>query len=101
LAIGLGENPQLARNTGGTAASNVRILAITNITSTGATFVHSTASGTPPYIVPGAVTLAPGGSTGFNLSFQATSGSASAPFSFTITASADNVPQFTQTITVP
>jgi len=89
------------RNTGGSPATNVRVLSIGNITANGATFVHNTSFGVPPYVVPGAAVLAVGASSGFNVLFEATSGPASTPFSFTITANADNVPAFSQTINVP
>ncbi len=90
-----------ARNTGGSAARNLRITAISNITANGATFVYT---GFPalqvPFIVPGAVSLGVGGNTGFNLLFSATSGSAATAFSFLITAQADNLPSFTQVVNV-
>jgi hypothetical protein len=54
-----------------------------------------------PFVIPGAATLNPGATSGFNLNFTATSGSASAAFSFIITVKADNVPSFSTTINVP
>jgi hypothetical protein len=88
-------------NNGGAAATNVTITSITGITASGATFVYVPGLLNPPFVVPGAATLAPGATSGFNLEFAATSGSAATPFSFVITAQADNVPSFTTTISVP
>jgi hypothetical protein len=85
-------------NTGTAAATNVTITSITGITASGATFVYVPGLLNPPFVVPGAASLAPGATSGFNLIFQATSGSAGTPFSFVITAKADNVPAFTTTI---
>jgi hypothetical protein len=85
-------------NTGTAAATNVTITSITGITASGATFVYVPGLLNPPFVVPGAASLAPGATSGFNLIFQATSGSAETPFSFVIAAKADNVPAFTTTI---
>ncbi|HYL77082.1 MAG TPA: LamG-like jellyroll fold domain-containing protein [Bryobacteraceae bacterium] len=89
------------RNTGGSAAPNVMVTAITNITSPSATFVYSPGLLVIPFVIPGAANLKAGDASGFNLFFQATTGSATAPFSFTITVKADNVAPFTTTINVP
>jgi hypothetical protein len=88
-------------NTGGAAATNVTITSITGITASGVTFVYVPGLLNPPFVVPGAASLAAGATSGFNLDFTATSGSAATPFSFVITAQADNVPSFTTTINVP
>jgi hypothetical protein len=85
-------------NTGSVAATNVTITSISGITASGATFVYVPGLLNPPFVVPGAANLAPGATSGFNLTFQATSGSAGTPFSFVITAEAENVPAFTTTI---
>jgi hypothetical protein len=88
-------------NTGTVAATNVTITSITGISASGATFVYVPGLLNPPFVVPGAANLAPGAASGFNLDFTATSGSAATPFSFIITAQADNVAPFTTTINVP
>ena len=85
-------------NTGSVAATNVTITSISGITASGATFVYVPGLLNPPFVVPGAANLAPGATSDFNLIFQATSGSAGTPFSFVITAEAENVPAFTTTI---
>ena len=96
---GTGDLSMAVSNTGAVAATNVTITSITGITASGATFVYVPGLLNPPFVVPGAANLAPGATSGFNLTFQATSGSAGTPFSFVITAEADNVPSFTTTIT--
>jgi hypothetical protein len=96
---GTGNLSMAVSNTGAVAATNVTITSITGITASGATFVYVPGLLNPPFVVPGAADLAPGATSGFNLTFQATSGSAGTPFSFIITAEADNVPAFTATIT--
>jgi hypothetical protein len=88
-------------NTGSVAATNVTITSITGISANGATFVYVPGLLNPPFVVPGAANLGPGATSGFNLDFTATSGSAATPFSFVITAQADNVAPFTTTINVP
>ena len=88
-------------NSGGTAATNVTVTGITGITSTGATLVYNPGLLVIPFVIPGAASLAPGATTGFNLGFTATSGSAGAPFSFTIAWKADNVAPSSTTINVP
>jgi len=98
---GTGNLSMAVSNTGAAAATNVTITSITGIAASGATFVYVPGLLNPPFVVPGAANLAPGGSSGFNLTFQATSGSAGTPFSFVITAKADNVAPFTTTINVP
>jgi hypothetical protein len=98
---GTGNLSMAVSNTGGAAATNVTITSIAGITASGATFVYVPGLLNPPFVVPGAANLAPGASSGFNLNFQATSGSAGTPFSFVITAKADNVAPFTMTINVP
>jgi hypothetical protein len=79
----------------------VTITSIAGITAIGATFVYVPGLLNPPFVVPGATNMPPGSNSGFNLTFQATSGSPGAPFSFVITAKADNVAPFTTTINVP
>jgi hypothetical protein len=91
----------LVANTGSATATNVTITSISGITASGATFVFVPGLLNPPFVVPGAATLAPGAGSGFNLVFAASSGSPATPFSFVITAQADNVPSFTTTINVP
>lgn len=86
---------------GVTTATNVTVTAITGITATGATFVYNPGLLVVPFVIPGAAALKPGATSGFNLNFTATSGSAAAPFSFVITVQADNVPAFTTIISVP
>jgi hypothetical protein len=88
-------------NSGVTTATNVTVTAITGITATGATFVYNPGLLVIPFVIPGAAALNPGATSGFNLNFTATSGSAAAPFSFVITVKADNVPAFSTTINVP
>lgn len=100
-AAGTGNLSMLVANTGSAAATNVTITSITGITATGATFVYVPGVLNPPFVVPGAATLAPGAGSGFNLVFAASSGSPSTSFSFVITAQADNVPSFSTTINVP
>lgn len=97
---GTGNLAMAVSNIGGAAATNVTITSIAGITASGATFVYVPGLLNPPFVVPGAANLAPGATSGFNLTFQATSGSAGTPFSFVITAKADNVAPFTTTITV-
>jgi hypothetical protein len=87
-------------NTGAVAATNVTITSISGITASGATLVYVPGLLNPPFAVPGAANLAPGATSDFNLFFQATSGSAETPFSFVITAEADNVPAFATTINI-
>src|ERR1019366_788887 len=87
-------------NTGAVAATNVTITSISGITASGATLVYVPGLLNPPFAVPGAANLAPGATSDFNLFFQATSGSAGTPFSFVITAEADNVPAFATTINI-
>jgi len=87
-------------NSGGATATNVTVTAITAITATGATLVYNPGLLAIPFVIPGAASLAPGATSGFNLNFTATSGSAGAPFSFVITVKADNVAPFTTTINV-
>src|ERR1017187_5175288 len=89
-----------ATNTGAVAATNVTITSISGITASGATLVYVPGLLNPPFAVPGAANLAPGAPSDFNLFFQATSGSAGTPFSFVITAEADNVPAFATTINI-
>jgi hypothetical protein len=98
---GTGNLSMAVSNTGAAAATNVTITSITGITASGATFVYVPGLLNPPFVVPGAANLAPGATSGFNLNFQATSGSAGTSFSFVITAKADNVASFTTTINVP
>jgi hypothetical protein len=98
---GTGNLSMAVTNTGGVAATNVTVTSITGITASGATLAYMPGLLNPPFVVPGAANLAPGATSGFNLFFQATSGSAGTPFSFVITATADNVAPFTTTITVP
>ena len=86
---------------GVTAATDVTVTAITAITATGATFVYNPELLQIPFLVPGAVVLKPDDTSGFNLDFTTTSGSAAEPFSFVITVKADNVPAFSTTINVP
>ena len=88
-------------NWGVTTATNVIVTGITGITATGATFVYNPGTLVIPFLIPGAAALSPGATSGFNLNFTATSGSAAAPFSFVITMQADNVPAFSTTISVP
>jgi len=91
-----------ARNSGGSAARNLTITSISNITATGATFVYTGFPGMQvPFVIPGGVSLAVGGNAAFNLLFTATAGSAATAFSFTITAQADNLPSFTQVVNIP
>ncbi len=85
-------------NIGTAAATNVTITSITGITASGATLVYVPGLLNPPFVVPGGANLAAGATSGFNLMFQATTGSATVPFSFVITAKADNIPSFTTTI---
>jgi hypothetical protein len=98
---GTGNLSMAVNNVGAVAATNVTITSITGITASGATFVYVPGLLNPPFVVPGAANLAPGATSGFNLNFQTTSGSSGAPFSFVITAQADNVPSFTTSINVP
>ena len=98
---GTGNLSLTVSNTGATAATNVTITSITGITAAGATFVYVPGLLNPPFVVPGAANLAPGGSSGFNLTFQTTSGNSGMPFNFVIAAKADNVAPFTTTISVP
>ena len=98
---GTGNLSMAVSNTGSAAATNVTVTSITAITASGATFVYVPRLLNPPFVVPGAANLAPGATSGFNLTFQATSGSAGTPFSFVITFKADNVPSSSTTITVP
>ena len=98
---GTGNLSMAVSNTGSAAATNVKITSIFGISASGATFVYVPGLLNPPFVVPGAANLAPGASSGFNLSFQATSGSPGTPFSFVITAHADNVASFATTISVP
>jgi hypothetical protein len=86
---------------GVTTATNVTVTAITGITATGTTFVYNPGLLVIPFVIPGATALSPGATSGFNLNFTATSGSAATPFSFVITLKADNVPAFSTTINVP
>jgi len=87
-------------NTGGSAAIHVNVPSVTGITAAGATFVVAPTN-IPPFSVPGGGNLKPGETSGFNLFFKATSGSAAVPFSFVITMQADNVPSFSTLISVP
>jgi hypothetical protein len=80
---------------------NVTVTAITGITATGATFVYNPGLLVIPFVIPGAAALNPGATSGFNLNFTTTSGSAATAFSFVITVKADNVPAFSTTINVP
>ncbi len=82
-------------NTSQTDAQNVTIW---GITQGDANFVYNPSLLVPPFVVPGAVDLKPGATSGFNLFFTGPNPSAS--FSFIITADADNVPSFTIPINV-
>ena len=100
-SLGTTDNLLMAvTNTGAVAATNVTITSISGITASGATLVYVPGLLNPPFAVPGAANLAPGATSDFNLFFQATSGSAGTPFSFVITAEADNVPAFATTINI-
>lgn len=100
-SLGTTDNLLMAvTNTGAVAATNVTITSISGITASGATLVYVPGLLNPPFAVPGAANLAPGATSDFNLFFQATSGSAETPFSFVITAEADNVPAFATTINI-
>jgi hypothetical protein len=100
-SLGTTDNLLMAvTNTGAVAATNVTITSISGITASGATLVYVPGMLNPPFAVPGAANLAPGATSDFNLFFQATSGSAGTPFSFIITAEADNVPAFATTINI-
>jgi len=85
-------------NSGVATATNVTVTSIAEITATGSTFVYNPGALVVPFVIPGAASLNPGATSGFNLDFTATSGSAAAPFSFVITLQADNVPAFSTTI---
>jgi hypothetical protein len=86
---------------GVTSATGVTVTGITGITATGATFVYNPNLEVVPFVIPGAASLGPNATAGFNLDFVTTSGSAGGPFSFVITVQAQNVPAFSTTINVP
>lgn len=88
-------------NTGNGTAINVKVTAINVIPHAAAVVVYDPQFFTIPFLVPAANALAPGGSAGFNLLFDTTSGDPQAPFDFDITAQADNFAPFTTTIHVP
>jgi hypothetical protein len=86
-------------NTSGVTAVNLRLLSVTNVTAPAPNVIALRPNAVFPQPLVGA--LAGGQGLAWGFLFEATAGSLSVPFSFTITYEADNMPVRTAVIDVP